>query len=216
SPVRPPRHAPSVRSRQRSGITARWPGSRSMATGSGPSSSRRKPISRRTDGTLCASTSAPRLPRGHSGWRRPAGVWPRGPGCRTRPRGCRPSGARLRHGDRLRADGWRRQAGPRRRSARALAAHLLRLYLCPHLCPTTLSEIAGALAQLGPLAAQVQPVFVSIDPQRDTPEALREYVESFDARILPLSGNAEQLARAAASVGVVFYKVPGPTPAEYT
>ena len=87
---------------------------------------------------------------------------------------------------------------------------------CPDLCPTTLSEIAGALAQLGPLAAQVQPVFVSIDPQRDTPEALREYVESFDARILPLSGNAEQLARAAASVGVVFYKVPGPTPAEYT
>jgi len=87
---------------------------------------------------------------------------------------------------------------------------------CPDLCPTTLSEIAGALAQLGPLAAQVQPVFVSIDPHRDTPKALREYVENFDARILPLSGNAEQLARAAASIGVVFYKVPGPTPDEYT
>ena len=87
---------------------------------------------------------------------------------------------------------------------------------CPDLCPTALSEIAGALAQLGPLAAQVQPVFVSIDPQRDTPEALREYVRNFDAGILPLSGNAEQLARAAGSVGVVFYKVPGPTPDEYT
>jgi protein SCO1 len=87
---------------------------------------------------------------------------------------------------------------------------------CPDLCPTVLSEIAGALAQLGPLAAQVQPVFVSIDPQRDTPKTLREYVENFDARILPLSGNAEQLARAAASVGVVFYKVPSPTPDEYT
>ena len=87
---------------------------------------------------------------------------------------------------------------------------------CPDLCPTMLSEIAGALAQLGPLATQVQPVFVSIDPQRDTPEALREYVRNFDARILPLSGNAERLARAAASVGVVFYKVPGPTPNEYT
>jgi len=87
---------------------------------------------------------------------------------------------------------------------------------CPDLCPTTLSEIAGALAQLGPLAAQVQPVFVSIDPHRDTPQALREYAENFDVRILPLSGNAEQLARAAASVGVVFYKVPGPTPDEYT
>jgi protein SCO1/2 len=87
---------------------------------------------------------------------------------------------------------------------------------CPDLCPTTLSEIAGALAQLGPLAAQVQPVFVSIDPQRDTPEALREYVRTFDARILPLSGNAEHLALAASSFGIVFYKVPGPTPDEYT
>jgi protein SCO1 len=87
---------------------------------------------------------------------------------------------------------------------------------CPDLCPTALSEIAGALAQLGPLAAQVQPLFVSIDPQRDTPKALREYVQTFDARILPLSGNAEQLALAAGSFGVVFYKVPGPTPDEYT
>jgi protein SCO1/2 len=87
---------------------------------------------------------------------------------------------------------------------------------CPDLCPTTLSEIAGALVQLGPLATQVKPVFVSIDPQRDTPDVLREYVQNFDARILSLCGNAEQLARAAASVGVVFYKVPGPTPDEYT
>jgi len=87
---------------------------------------------------------------------------------------------------------------------------------CPDLCPTALSEIAGALAQLGPLATQVQPVFVSIDPERDTPEVLREYVQKFDARILPLSGNAEELTRAAGSVGVVFYKVPGPTPDEYT
>jgi len=87
---------------------------------------------------------------------------------------------------------------------------------CPDLCPTTLSDIAGALAQLGPLAAQVQPVFVSIDPQRDTPQALGEYVQTFDTRILPLSGNAEQLALAAGSFGVVFYKVPGPTPDEYT
>ena len=87
---------------------------------------------------------------------------------------------------------------------------------CPDLCPTALNEIAGALDQLGPLAEQVQPVFVSIAPQRDTPQALREYVQSFDARILPLSGNAEQLARAAGSLGVVFYKVPGPTPDEYT
>ena len=73
-----------------------------------------------------------------------------------------------------------------------------------------------SLAWSGTLAAQVQPVFVSIDPQRDTPQALGEYVQTFDTRILPLSGNAEQLALAAGSFGVVFYKVPGPTPDEYT
>jgi protein SCO1 len=87
---------------------------------------------------------------------------------------------------------------------------------CPDLCPTALSEIAGALAKLGPLAAQVQVIFVSIDPQRDTPKALSEFVQHFDARILPLTGNAEQLARAAGSFGIAFYKVPGPTPNEYT
>jgi protein SCO1/2 len=87
---------------------------------------------------------------------------------------------------------------------------------CPDLCPTALNEVAGALAQLGPLAAQVQPIFVSIDPQRDTPKVLSEYVQSFDARILPLSGKPEQLARAAGSLGVVFYKIAGPTADEYT
>ena len=87
---------------------------------------------------------------------------------------------------------------------------------CPDLCPTTLAEIAGALSRLGPLAARVRSVFVSIDPERDSPKALREYVQSFDTRILPLTGTAAQLTRAAAACGVVFYKVPGPTPDDYT
>jgi protein SCO1/2 len=87
---------------------------------------------------------------------------------------------------------------------------------CSDLCPTALAEIAGALAKLGPLAAQVQPIFVSFDPQRDTPKALGEYVQNFDAHILPLSGSVDQLARATHSFGVVFYKVPGPTPDVYT
>jgi protein SCO1/2 len=111
-------------------------------------------------------------------------------------------------------------AGGNRVRARDLRGRWLLIFFgytsCPDLCPTALSEIAGALAQLGPLAAQVQPVFISIDPHRDTPESLRDYVQNFDARILPLSGNAEQLARTADSLGVVFYKVPGPTPEEYT
>jgi cytochrome oxidase Cu insertion factor (SCO1/SenC/PrrC family) len=87
---------------------------------------------------------------------------------------------------------------------------------CPDLCPTVLNEVAGALAQLGPFAARVQPVFVSIDPQRDTPEALREYVQAFDERILPLTGTADQLARAAKAFGVAYFRVPGSAQAEYT
>jgi cytochrome oxidase Cu insertion factor (SCO1/SenC/PrrC family) len=83
-------------------------------------------------------------------------------------------------------------AGGNRVRAVDLRGHWLLIFFgytyCPDLCPTTLSEIAGALAQLGPLATQLQPVFISIDPQRDTPEALREYVQSFDARVLPLTG----------------------------
>src|SRR5260370_20848483 len=57
---------------------------------------------------------------------------------------------------------------------------------CPDLCPTALNEIAGALAQLGRLAARVQPVFVSLDPERDRPQALREDVQGFDTPILAL------------------------------
>jgi len=87
---------------------------------------------------------------------------------------------------------------------------------CPDLCPTTLAGMAAALSQLGKLATRVLPVFVSIDPERDTPKALREYVENFDARILPLTGTAAQLTQAAAACGIVFYKVPGPTPDDYT
>lgn len=87
---------------------------------------------------------------------------------------------------------------------------------CPDLCPTTLGEIADALSRLGPLAERVHPVFVSIDPERDTPKVLRDYVQSFDARILPLTGTTAQLTKAATACGIVFYKVPGPTPDDYT
>lgn len=69
---------------------------------------------------------------------------------------------------------------------------------------------------LASLAARLQPVFVPIDPGRDRPEVLRDYVRGFDEYILPLPGTAEQLARAAASFGVVFHKVPGSGADDYT
>jgi protein SCO1/2 len=60
---------------------------------------------------------------------------------------------------------------------------------CPDLCPLGLDTIAQALDLLGPRADAVQPVFVTVDPARDTPEVLREYVASFDARLLGLTGS---------------------------
>jgi len=87
---------------------------------------------------------------------------------------------------------------------------------CPDICPTTLFDIAQALAQLGPLAARVRALFISVDPKRDTPKTLREYVSEFDEHILPLTGTAAQLDRAAKSFGVAFFKVPGSAPNDYT
>jgi protein SCO1 len=87
---------------------------------------------------------------------------------------------------------------------------------CPDICPTILVEISGALTQLGALAGQFQPVFITVDPQRDTPHRLREYVNQFDERILPLTGTVDQIARAAGAFGATFFEVPGSEPDNYT
>jgi protein SCO1/2 len=68
---------------------------------------------------------------------------------------------------------------------------------CPDACPLALSEMSETLDRLGPLADRVQPLFVSVDPERDTPAALHDMLESFDPRILGLSGTQEQVAAAA-------------------
>jgi protein SCO1/2 len=60
---------------------------------------------------------------------------------------------------------------------------------CPDVCPTTLSDLARALDQLGPDADRLNVVFVTVDPERDTPEVLREYLASFDPRIIGLTGS---------------------------
>ncbi|MSO54116.1 MAG: SCO family protein [Rhodospirillales bacterium] len=76
---------------------------------------------------------------------------------------------------------------------------------CPDVCPTTLSDVALALNRLGPLADRVQPVFVSVDTGRDTPEVLAQYTGAFSSRILGLTGTAEQVATAA-NMYRVFYR----------
>jgi protein SCO1 len=68
---------------------------------------------------------------------------------------------------------------------------------CPDVCPTTLMEIGGALNALGPRADMVQALFITVDPQRDTATVLNDYLKSFDARFVGLTGTHAQIAAAA-------------------
>lgn len=77
---------------------------------------------------------------------------------------------------------------------------------CPDVCPTELGWMARVLRRLGPLEAQVQPVFVTIDPERDTPERLADYASVFHPRMLALHGTPEQTRTAADAFGVVYRK----------
>jgi protein SCO1 len=77
---------------------------------------------------------------------------------------------------------------------------------CPDVCPTTLAEAAQALAALGKHGDKVQVLFVSVDPERDTPELLARYVSAFDARFLALRGDAEATARTAREFRVFSQK----------
>jgi protein SCO1 len=81
---------------------------------------------------------------------------------------------------------------------------------CPDVCPTTLLEMQQVLAALGPRAGQLQVLFVSVDPQRDSLAVLRAYTETFDKRILGLTGSAELLSRAAEAFKVSYTKVQAP------
>jgi protein SCO1/2 len=81
---------------------------------------------------------------------------------------------------------------------------------CPDACPTALNDIAIALDQLGPKREAVRSVFITVDPERDTPEVLKDYVTSFDAQILALSGSPEEIARAAKAYRVYYAKHPEP------
>jgi protein SCO1/2 len=80
--------------------------------------------------------------------------------------------------------------------------------LCPDACPTTLNDIAGALEKLGPLADKVQPIFITVDPARDTPKVMGDYVKAFDPRIVGLTGSPDAVASAARAFRVYFAKVP--------
>jgi protein SCO1 len=82
---------------------------------------------------------------------------------------------------------------------------------CPDACPTTLNNISEAMAKLGAAADRIAPLFISVDPDRDTPPVMANYVKAFDPRIQGLTGDAEATHRVAKEFGVYYRKhdVPG-------
>ena len=87
---------------------------------------------------------------------------------------------------------------------------------CPDVCPTTLADMAQVMRQLGADAERVQVVFVTVDPERDTQEALAKYVPAFDPRFLGLRGSLEATRAVAKDFKVYFEKRPGGTPGAYS
>jgi protein SCO1/2 len=87
---------------------------------------------------------------------------------------------------------------------------------CPDVCPTTLAELAAVRKALGADGARVQPIFVSVDPQRDTPEVLKAYAQAFGDDVVALRGDEAQTKAAAQEFKVFYSKVPGKTPDTYT
>ena len=79
---------------------------------------------------------------------------------------------------------------------------------CPDICPTTLLDMSNDLLALGERANAIKMIFVSVDPERDTPEVLNEYLGSFDPRITGLTGPIDSIRALASTYGASFRKVP--------
>jgi protein SCO1 len=79
---------------------------------------------------------------------------------------------------------------------------------CPDTCPTALNEISLALDRLGKKRDEVGVVFITVDPERDTPEVMKSYVQSFDAKIVALTGSPDEVAQAAKAYRVFYAKHP--------
>jgi protein SCO1/2 len=86
---------------------------------------------------------------------------------------------------------------------------------CPEECPTTLSRLATAMQKLGPDAARVQVLLVTVDPERDTAQVLSQYVPAFNPTFLGLYGDAAATAEVAKEFKVIYQKQAGPTPGTY-
>jgi protein SCO1/2 len=78
---------------------------------------------------------------------------------------------------------------------------------CSDQCPTSVSTMIEALDEMGPAARHVQPLFITVDPERDTGPILKEYTAAFDERLIGLTGTPDEIRRAADAVGVQYEKV---------
>ena len=87
---------------------------------------------------------------------------------------------------------------------------------CPDVCPTTLSDLASAVKKLGPEGDRVQVLFVTVDPKRDKPQLLKEYVPAFDPRFLGLYGDEAATRKATGEFKVYAAERPGKTADTYT
>ncbi|MGE0698665.1 MAG: SCO family protein [Hyphomicrobiaceae bacterium] len=79
---------------------------------------------------------------------------------------------------------------------------------CPDVCPTTMLEVANMMEKLGPDAERMRYLFVTVDPERDTAELLRDYLASFDRRIVGLLGTPDETAAIAKAYRIYYAKVP--------
>ena len=77
---------------------------------------------------------------------------------------------------------------------------------CSDVCPTDLQAIAAAMDRLGPASEAVQPLFITVDPEKDTPEQLKEYVRLFHPRLIGLTGDARQIRKLTGAYKVYFAK----------
>ncbi len=87
---------------------------------------------------------------------------------------------------------------------------------CPDVCPATLAELAAVKKQLGPLGDKVQGIFVTLDPERDTPAMLSEYMASFGPGFIALRGSPEDIKATSREFKILAMKVPGRKEGQYT
>lgn len=110
------------------------------------------------------------------------------------------------------------QTGAARRDSEFRGRYMLVYFgftFCPDACPTALLAMAEALDQIGPLAERIQPILISVDPERDTPAQLASYVAAVDERLVGLTGSPAQIAAAARAYRVFYRKVTPPGMSDY-